>query len=67
MEERGMIVKAKCPKCGKKITFKCYSENRRKAKKEKSEIQITLNILIIYHLVISTFDNNMYYLKINMF
>jgi predicted RNA-binding Zn-ribbon protein involved in translation (DUF1610 family) len=45
MEERGMIVKAKCPKCGKKITFKCYSENRRKAKKEKSEIQITLNIL----------------------
>lgn len=40
-----MIVKVKCPQCGKKITFKCYSENRRKAKKEKSENQIILNIL----------------------
>lgn len=40
-----MIVKVKCPQCGKKITFKCFSENRRKAKKEKSENQIILNIL----------------------
>lgn len=40
-----MIVKPICPYCEKKITFKCQSNNRRKAKMEKMKHQNIFNII----------------------
>lgn len=40
-----MKVKIKCPGCGKNIYFKCCYENRKKAKIEKQELQVTFDIL----------------------